>query len=128
MFLFQEYFQVRLVDGGTSLEGRVEVYHDGEWGSVCDDSWDGSDAAVVCTQLGYTGNAMALMGGAFGYSRGSILLDDVRCSGTESSLHECTHRGWGVHNCCHREDAAVKCDASDEEFGMFINKQYSRIV
>lgn len=49
---------MRLVDGVTSYEGRVEICYDGVWGLVCDNTWNYYDAAVVCRQLGFQGASM----------------------------------------------------------------------
>ena len=49
---------IRLEGGVDNTEGRVEICINDQWGTVCDEMWDVSDAAVVCRQLGlnYTGN------------------------------------------------------------------------
>ena len=44
---------IRLVNGLFSNEGRLEVYCSGVWGTVCANSFDGTDATVLCRQLGY---------------------------------------------------------------------------
>ncbi|NWH74725.1 NETR protein, partial [Piaya cayana] len=93
-----------------SFEGRVEVYHNGKWGTICDDQWDDRDAEVVCRQLGLSGNPKALSWAHFGQGSGPILLDEVECSGNELSLDQCKKSDWGQQNCDHIEDAGVSCD------------------
>ena len=103
------FVTVRLVNGSTEYEGRVEVYHNGVWGTVCDDEWDLNDAQAICNELGF-GKAVAATHNAFyGQGSGQIWLDDVNCVGTESMIESCSHGGWGSHNCDHRHDAGIKC-------------------
>ncbi|NWW22645.1 NETR protein, partial [Falcunculus frontatus] len=90
-----------------SFEGRVEVYHDGKWGTICDDQWDDRDAEVVCRQLGLSGTPKALSWAHYGQGSGPILLDEVQCSGNELSLDQCKKSDWGQQNCDHIEDAGV---------------------
>ena len=97
------------MDGTRESEGRVEIYYEGSWGTVCDDSWDLNDAQVVCRMLGYSGAEEALPSAAFGQGQGNIVLDDVSCQGEENNLAECSHPPFLEHNCGHAEDAGVKC-------------------
>ena len=101
--------QIRLVGGSSGIEGRVEIFYGGVWGTVCDDGWNLNDASVVCRMLGYDGATDSPCCARFGQGSGSILLDDVQCSGTEDNLGECEHRSFGEHNCGHYEDAGVIC-------------------
>ncbi|XP_072169528.1 scavenger receptor cysteine-rich domain-containing protein DMBT1-like [Diadema setosum] len=105
----KETTPVRLVGGGSLTEGRVELYYDGEWSTVCDDNWDIRDANVVCVMLGYLVAGRAVSGAEFGPGTGLILLDDVNCDGDETDILQCPHNGLGTHNCGHHEDAGVVC-------------------
>ena len=95
---------LRLVDGvmtddnGRLCEGRLEIYYDGEWGTICDDFWSVGDANVACRQLGFAGGTVL----DWNFFRNSLFpmgdedqpiwLDDMRCDGGESNLLECRSR------------------------------------
>lgn len=101
--------ELRLVGGSSRCSGRVEVLHQGVWGTVCDDLWGSNEAEVVCRQLG-CGQAISSLGEAyFGPGSGDIFLDNLQCSGMEHYLGQCPHSGWSEHNCGHHEDAGVIC-------------------
>ena len=107
MSLFVDY-SARLV-GNRPHEGRVEVYYNRQWGTVCDDNFGSSDANVVCRQLGYAGATQYHSSAYYGEGSGPIWLDDLECSGVEESLFDCSHIGIGNHNCRHGEDVGVVC-------------------
>ncbi|NXR57873.1 SRB4D protein, partial [Rhadina sibilatrix] len=102
--------EIRLSNGPSRCQGRVEILYNGSWGTVCDDDWDIVDANVVCRQLG-CGHAVTLPAPmTFGQGSGPIFLDNVDCKGWEAALSECWSHGWGIHNCYHYEDVAVVCN------------------
>ena len=100
---------VRLVGGQTEYEGRVEIYHLGEWGTVCNRSWDFRDATVVCRQLGYSRAVSAKFSAYYGEESWNIWMVNVRCRGDETSLHMCPFSVYGNRYCDHSEDAGVIC-------------------
>ena len=87
----------------------MEIFYQGQWGTICDDYWDLNDANVVCRQLGYHYALKALSGYSVPDGSGQIWLDDVSCTGREQNLSSCHHREWGIHECLHADDAGVEC-------------------
>uniref|UniRef100_A0A3B1KJ65 SRCR domain-containing protein n=1 Tax=Astyanax mexicanus TaxID=7994 RepID=A0A3B1KJ65_ASTMX len=118
--------EIRLVNGTGNCDGRVEIYHDGQWGTVCGDNWDMKDAEVVCRQV-ECGRALNSTHSAhFGEGNGPVLLDDVGCSGQENNLLSCSHGGLGITNCSHSEDAGVVCSGKNiESFKSFLCLDYT---
>ena len=101
---------IRLVGGNSLNEGHVEVYIQGEWGTVCDDLWGAPDAQVVCRQLGFMAQgAEAFRAARFGRGTGPIMLDNVQCNGTELYLTDYNSNPPYVQNYNPAKDAGVRC-------------------
>ena len=119
--LQRENGELRLADGANADEGRLEVFHNAVWGTVCDDRLDNRRNIApqkACQFMGYaTGELIAQ--GSISPARPSqkIWLDDVRCfagsnhwtGAPAQRLHHCYHAGWGLHNCSHEEDVHLSC-------------------
>ncbi|XP_035474116.1 deleted in malignant brain tumors 1 protein [Scophthalmus maximus] len=128
---------IRLKNGTHRCSGRVEVYHDGQWGTICDDRWGMQEANVACREMN-CGNAIVVRNRAF-YGRGleQVWMDDTECTGLEKSLADCPHRGFGEHDCDHSEDAGVECsetirlmngtDTCSGRVAIFQNGQWGQI-
>ncbi|XP_013379008.1 lysyl oxidase homolog 3B [Lingula anatina] len=108
--------KIKLVGGRTPNEGNVMIYHDGEWGIICDDRWDKKNADVACRDLGYLkGAASVTKRNHFRKTSAKIWMDDVYCYGNEKQLEKCWSLGWGRHNCDRNEAAGVVCKGKRTE-------------
>ena len=116
---------MRLIDGSNKTEGRVEIFYNNEWGTVCDDLWDLKDATVVCRQLGYPVAIRPSTRAEFGRGSGPIHLDNVNCQGDETMLHLCTANEWGFSDCTHSEDAGVVCSSELSSCTLAVVRIYS---
>lgn len=99
------------MDGGGRCAGRVEVKHEGEWGSVCIYDYDREArwATVVCRYLGCGPVVRSSPYAPFGQGTGRIWLQPFFCQGDETMLQDCPNFGWGQHFCGHNWDVGVTC-------------------
>ncbi|XP_069174616.1 protein bark beetle isoform X1 [Procambarus clarkii] len=106
---------IKLLGGRNDLEGRLMVYIDGEWGSVCSHGWTVDAAAVACQQMGFVLNPEdwflepSHMPPDGQTSR--ILLSNVQCDEFDTDITKCKHDvSWELENSCsHSEDVGIRC-------------------
>ena len=105
--------QIKLVKSNTNKTGTILIFHPSfGWGTICGlPRWTDAEGDVVCRQLGFTGVKMTRENAYHGRGSGRILLDNVRCTGNESYIWDCKHRGWNNNQYCssHGRDAGVDC-------------------
>jgi len=100
--------------------GRLEVFHNGMWGSVCSDGFSSLAARVACRQIGFAGgdvsttecSALIKSDGSnlCGATSQRVLLDDVTCLGGEDGLRQCPRIPWtSIDKCSHARDVVVEC-------------------
>ena len=89
----------------------------GQWGTVCDSSWDLADATVVCHQLGYMRAVEAPKYSRFGGGTGLSWYSNVECVGTEMDLTECSKSTSPFGRACsHSYVAGVVCSSESETY------------
>ena len=99
-------------DGRRYIQGHIEVYFNGEWGTICEDQFNRNNngALVVCRMMGYSSGDYSTS-----YRQSSVTastriwLDNVQCTGAETNIDRCPHATWGSHTCTHSQDVAVRC-------------------
>uniref|UniRef100_A0A4W5PHE7 Lysyl oxidase homolog n=1 Tax=Hucho hucho TaxID=62062 RepID=A0A4W5PHE7_9TELE len=120
--------QLRLAgDKRKHNEGRVEVFYDGEWGTVCDDDFSIHSAQVVCRELGYLESVSWSPSSKYGKGEGRIWFDNVQCTGKEKTLALCMSNGIGVSDCKHTEDVGVVCSDKRIPGFKFINTMANNV-
>merc|ERR1712126_57214 len=116
---------VRLINNGVNggKHGRLEVFVNGVWGTVCNDynikddnQPDNNVAQVVCRMLNFSGGRL-VYGSDFGEFDGApITVENLQCQGNEADISECRMTWFGkdprtdLNDCHHGEDIGIECD------------------
>ncbi|XP_065890017.1 scavenger receptor cysteine-rich domain-containing group B protein-like isoform X1 [Dysidea avara] len=115
-------FQLQLIDANgivtlpitttstVTANGRLEVFYNGHWGTVCSDGFTVQSGEVACKQLGYERYIGAPSAIVTPSAKGPIWMSNVMCSSTDTSLDQCPFAGWGVNRCNHSTDVHIECE------------------
>jgi len=102
--------EIRLVNGASELDGRVEVCFGNLWGTICHNSWDNRDAGVICKQLfGPSFGGYAINGSRFGSGHMPTVVYNMNCNGTEENLMACSIASFTRSNCNDSTVAGIEC-------------------
>ena len=96
--------------GVDDTQGRVEICHNSEWGTVCVDSWNNIDGMVACRQLGLSFKAV-ITDQSYGQGTRQIWSGSLSCTGSETRLVDCIQNGFDSHKCSRGESAGLVCIA-----------------
>ncbi|XP_053387316.1 uncharacterized protein LOC128551050 [Mercenaria mercenaria] len=116
---------IRMADGPSSTNGRVELKSLDTWGTVCDDYFGMQEANAICSMLEYPPAVSYFVGAHYGPGTGPIFVDDLSCGGDALHINNCTYITYD--NCDHDDDVSVVCtDCGDPkpEHG-FINSTFT---
>ncbi|XP_049333024.1 deleted in malignant brain tumors 1 protein-like isoform X1 [Astyanax mexicanus] len=97
---------VRLADGGSRCAGRAEVFHRGQWGTICGAGANFIAGFVMCKELG-CGEPFRTDAAVPGSA--PIWMSHVKCTGSESTLKHCGSLGYGEHSCNPNMDIELTC-------------------
>ena len=97
-------------NGQQYIQGHVEIFHNNEWGTICNDHFDNNGADVLCRMMGHDSGVYNIS-----FRQPTVIpstriwLDEVRCPRGVRNIDRCLHSSWGDHNCVHSQDIAVRC-------------------
>ncbi|XP_053388860.1 scavenger receptor cysteine-rich domain superfamily protein-like, partial [Mercenaria mercenaria] len=101
---------IRLVNGSDERSGRIEILTDGQWWTICSDSFDINAANVTCRMAGFRfWNATVLSDSVFGLGSTYALIDNITCKGDEEDLASCKSSPWMKTTCRSNQVATVYC-------------------
>ena len=101
--------------GSNDNSGRLEVYHEGQWGSVCSHKFGYHEATVACRMMGYSSALQVLTNEQSGKTDNKIVLSELTCAGTESHLTDCQYDDDEEETCSQGHPVHIEC--RDGELG-----------
>ncbi|XP_025102599.1 A disintegrin and metalloproteinase with thrombospondin motifs adt-2-like isoform X5 [Pomacea canaliculata] len=110
------------VVGGTAAAGRLEIFYNETWNTVCHSGFGQEEALVACRMLGLNSTTAVAVGSAkYRQGSGPILFSKLQCVGNETSLAQCEHPGFYKHGCDHWWDVGVMCNITQEFIARVVN-------